>query len=265
VVGTAIPHTPITNGAVTAVGLNHWSVAFPARFSALSPLLELRATDTLSSMTDTVTLPVSGATVAIEAWKLAGGPVDLGAQIANLKTWLAANEQSSGPYVHGGRFVVSFPVGGMEYEGGATTGVGALRPRDLPQLVRPWPEAGLPARRVVGRGLDRLHDLGALGSAPFDFSNPPVELRPQNPWVRVTAGDSYTDGEAFFQGVAWVMGAPALRSRMRELYLERHDRPVTTMDLEELLVARSAGTSWWMPSTVSCTGFPTPTLPPTYG
>jgi hypothetical protein len=239
VVGTAIPHTPITNGAVTAVGLNHWSVAFPARFSALSPLLELRATDTLSSMTDTVTLPVSGATVAIEAWKLAGATVDLGAQIANLKTWLAANEQSSGPYVHGLRFVVFFHVGGMEYEGGATTGVGALRH----ETFHSWFARGLkPACQPDGwwdEAWTVYNDLGASGSAPFDFSNPPVELRPQNPWVRVTAGDSYTDGEAFFQGVASVMGAPALRSRMRELYLERRDRPVTTMDLEELLVAHS--------------------------
>ena len=240
VVGTAIPHTPITNGAVTVIGQNHWSsVAFPARFSALSPLLELRATDTLSSMTDTVTLPVSGATVAIEAWKLAGGPVDLGAQIANLKTWLAANEQSSGPYVHGGRFVVFFHVGGMEYEGGTTTGVGALRH----ETFHSWFARGLkPASQPDGwwdEAWTVYNDLGASGSAPFDFSNPPVELRPQNLWVRVTAGDAYTDGEVFFQGVASVMGAPTLRSRMRELYLKRRDRPITTMDLEELLVARS--------------------------
>jgi hypothetical protein len=239
VVGTAIPHTPITNGAVTAIGHNHWSVAFPARFSALSPLLELRATDTLSSMTDTVTLPVSGATVAVEAWKLAGGPVDLGAQIANLKTWLAANEQSSGPYVHGGRFVVFFHVGGMEYEGGTTTGVGALRH----ETFHSWFARGLkPASQPDGwwdEAWTVYNDLGASGSAPFDFSNPPVQLRPQNPWVRVTAGNAYTDGEVFFRGVASVMGAPALRSRMRELYLERRDRPITTMDLEELLVARS--------------------------
>jgi hypothetical protein len=181
VVGTAIPHTPITNGAVTAIGLNHWSVAFPARFSALSPLLELRATDTLSSTTDTVTLPVSGATVAIEAWKLASGQVDLGAPIANLKTWLAANEQSSEPYIHGGRFVVFFHAGGMEYEGGATTGVGALRH----ETFHSWFARGLkPACQPDGwwdEAWTVYNDLGASGSAPFDFSNPPVELRPQIP------------------------------------------------------------------------------------
>jgi hypothetical protein len=239
VVGTAIPHTPITNGAVTATGLNHWSVAFPSRFTALSPLLELRATDTLSSMTDTVTLPVSGTVVAIEAWKLAGSAVDLGAQIANLKTWLAANEQSSGPYLHGGRFVVFFHVGGMEYEGGTTTGVGALRH----ETFHSWFARGLkPASQPDGwwdEAWTVYNDLGASGSAPFDFSDPPVELRPQNPWVRVTAGNAYTDGELFFEGVASTMGAAALRLRMRELYLERSSRPITTMDLEELLVSRS--------------------------
>jgi hypothetical protein len=239
VVGTAIPHTPITNGTVTAIGHNHWSVAFPARFSALSPLLELRATDTLSSMTDTVTLPVSGATVAIEAWKLAGGPVDLGAQIANLRTWLAANEQSSGPYIHGGRFVVFFHVGGMEYEGGTTTGVGALRH----ETFHSWFARGLKPASQPDAWWDEAwtvyNDNGANGSAPFDFSDPPVTLRPQNPWVRITAPEAYEKGSRFFEGVAAAIGAAQLRTHMRDLYIERSERPITTTDLEEFLVNRS--------------------------
>ena len=239
VVGTAIPHTPMTNGGVTAMGFNHWSVAFPARFTAPSFLFELRATDTLSSMTDQVILPVSGATVTIEAWKLAGSAVDLGTQIANLKLWLAANEQSSGPYLHGSRFVAFFHLGGMEYEGGTTTGVGALRH----ETFHSWYARGLkPASQPDGwwdEAWTVYNDLGASGSTPFDFGDPPIELRPQNPWVRVTAAGAYTDGRRFFEGVASTVGVANLRLQMRDLYLERRDRPITTMDLEGFLVSRS--------------------------
>ena len=94
VLNTSIAHTVITNGKVTSLGTNHWSVHFPARFTALSPLLEVRATDTLASMTGIATLPTSG-DVTIEAWKLASSAVDLNAQITNLKGWLASDESES--------------------------------------------------------------------------------------------------------------------------------------------------------------------------
>jgi hypothetical protein len=91
VVGTAIPHTPIPPWApITG------SSPFP-HDSRHSRLLEVRATDTLNALTATVTLPISGTRVNIEAWKLTGSSVDLRAQIANLKAWLATNESSRGP------------------------------------------------------------------------------------------------------------------------------------------------------------------------
>ena len=128
---TPVPHTVITNGTVTGLGPNHWSVSFPARFTALSTLLELRASDTLASLTDTTTLPVSGTTVSVEAWKLAASAVDLTAEIASLKSWLAADESAYGPYLHGNRFVAFLNVGGMEYEGATTSGAGSLRHETL--------------------------------------------------------------------------------------------------------------------------------------
>ena len=72
VVNTLAAHSVITNGVVTGLGTNHWTVAFPSRFSALSPLLEIRATDTLEQLTGSVTLPVSGKVVSVETWKPAG-------------------------------------------------------------------------------------------------------------------------------------------------------------------------------------------------
>ncbi len=46
-VNSTVAHSVITNGLVTVLGGNHWRLEFPARFTALSPLLEVRATDTL--------------------------------------------------------------------------------------------------------------------------------------------------------------------------------------------------------------------------
>ncbi len=94
ILNTLVPHSVITNGVVTEIGFNHWQLAFPSRFSALSPLLEVRATDTLEKAT--VGLPVSGKTVTIEAWKPVGAAVDLVTQINVIKTLLTANENDYG-------------------------------------------------------------------------------------------------------------------------------------------------------------------------
>jgi hypothetical protein len=236
---TAIAHSVITNGAVTSVGTNYWSIKFPDRFSALSTLLELRASDTLTGMTDTTTLPVSGTVVTIEAWKLTTNPVNLATEINNLKTWLANNESSYGPYLHGNRFVAFLNVGGMEYEGGTTSSSSALRH----ETFHSWFARGLkPASQPDGwwdEAWTVYNDFGAGGSLPFDFTDPPVELHPENPWVRITAGGAYTDGERFFEGVASLISVANLKSLMSDFYKERNATPATTMNIEEFLVCRS--------------------------
>jgi hypothetical protein len=49
ITGTTVAHTLITNGALTTLGPNHWSVAFPGRSTALSTLIEVRPADELLS------------------------------------------------------------------------------------------------------------------------------------------------------------------------------------------------------------------------
>lgn len=238
-VNTAVGHTVITNGTVTAVGANHWSVAFPARYTALSPLLELRATDTLAAATGTVTLPVSGTVVTIEAWKLITSAIDLAARVNDLEVWLADNEAALGPWMHGNRFVAFLHVGGMEYEGGTTSSSGSLRH----EAFHSWWARGLkPASQPDGwwdEGWNVYHDSGGTGSAPFDFTDPPVTLCTRNPWARITAGASYTEGERFFEGVASLVGVAPMKTMMRDFYVSRRGRPATTTDLEAHLVARS--------------------------
>ena len=239
VLTTAISHSIITNGTVTSLGTNHWSVAFPARFTALSTLLEVRATDTVTSLTDTTVLPVSGIEVTIEAWKLTSGSDNLTTQINNIKTFLANNENSTGLYLHGNRFVAFLNVGGMEYEGGTTTSPGALQH----ETYHSWWARGVKPATQPDAWFDEAwtvyQDFGATGSTPLNFSNPPVELCTRNPWVRITAGGAYGDGNTFFEGVASEIGVAVLNGLMSDFYDERKERPETTAHLEEFLVARS--------------------------
>ncbi|MEP6600631.1 MAG: hypothetical protein ABJB49_02325 [Nitrospirota bacterium] len=243
ILNTTVAHTPITNGTITVLGTNHWSLAFPARFTALSPLVELRASDAVTSQSGTVVLPGSGATITIEAWKLTGSAVDLTARIADISSFLIANEASTGIYLHGTRFVAFLNIGGMEYEGGTTTAVGSLRHETFHSW---WGRGVKPAGQADG-WLDEAwtvyNDAGATGSLPFDFTGAPVELSSRNPWVRLTPSASYTNGKRFFEGTASLMGVSNLTSHMATFYNGHTPRPVTTVQLEEFLVARSAEAS----------------------
>ena len=239
VINTPIAHTPITNGTVTVLGTNHWSMAFPARFTALSPLLEVRAGDTVTSQTGSVVLPISGAAITIEVWKLTSSTTDLAARVTEIAGFLTANEISSGTYVHGSRFVAFFNVGGMEYEGGTTTSVGPLRHETFHSW---WGRGVKPAGQADGwwdEAWTVYNDNGASGSTPFNFTNPPVELSSRNPWTRLTPGASYSSGERVFQGAAALMSAASLRTHMSDFYTSRRPRPATTPDLEAFLVSRS--------------------------
>jgi hypothetical protein len=236
---TPVAHSVITNGVVTPLGPNHWSVAFPARFTALSPLFEVRATDTLATQSSSTTLPVSGATVSVEAWKLASDSTNLATQVGNIKTFLAANENSTGPYLHGNRFVAFFRGGGMEYEGGTTASTSSLRH----ETFHSWWARGLkPASQPDGwwdEAWTVYNDNGASGSLPFDFTDPPVTLCTRNPWSRVTAGEAYTAGNRFFEGAAALVGVASLKSLMSDFYKGRGGRPARTTDIEEFLVCRT--------------------------
>lgn len=180
-------------------------------------------------------LPVSGTTVTIEAWKLVTSTVVLGDEIDMLKVWLAANEISTGRYLHSSRFVASCTRAGW-----STTA--APRPRPARCSTRHFtagPQAGEPERRLVGRGMDGLQRQRCIRRGPVRLHRPPVELSPRNPWRRVTPPASYTSGERFFEGVAADIGVGDLRLHMSNFYLKRNARPATTADLEAFLVSRS--------------------------
>ncbi|MBM2617032.1 hypothetical protein JIG36_15855 [Actinoplanes sp. LDG1-06] len=240
VTGTSIAHRPITNGTVTTLGPNHWRVAFPQRFTAFSPMLEIRAVDTLASVTGTVHMPVSSAPLTVEVVKLAANTTfDLAAELARLSTWLPANEQAIGRYVHGDRFTAFLIQGGMEYEGGCTATPGSLRHEAFHSW---WGRGVKPASQADGwwdEAWNTYHDSGGTGVRPYDFSEPPNTLSPRNPYFRVTPTASYPAGERFFAGAAALTSPADLTGWMNEFYREHLSRPTTTEALEAHLVARS--------------------------
>ena len=240
VTGTAIAHSVITNGGITSLGPNHWRVAFPDRSTAFSTLVEVRATNTLSSSSTTVTLPVSGKVVTIDAFKLASNAaVNLATVLSNISTWLVENENSAGRYLHDNRFVTFIIQGGMEYDGGCTTGVGALEH----EVFHSWWGRGVKPASQADAWWDEAwnvyHDSGGTGTQPFDFAESPVTLSPRNAYSRVTPSNAYTAGERFFEGVAALTAPASLTGWMREFYGRNTSRPATTLDLESHLVARS--------------------------
>jgi hypothetical protein len=239
--GTLAVHSLITNGAVTVLGTNHWSLQFPDRLAPLSPLVELRASDAVQQATGTVVLPVSGTNVTIEAWKLVGGPEDLTTEINEAKTLLTANENDYGPFL-GNHFVVFFhgAGGGMEYSGATTTSAGAL----AHETFHSWFARGItPASQADGwwdEAFTTFHDAGADDVEPFDFLAPPVVLCSRQPFQRRTPTNAYSDGSRFFRGVAGLTGLASLRTTMRSLYESRRgSTPVSTAALEEHLLAET--------------------------
>ena len=242
ITGTAATHSVITNGVVTAIASDHWSIAFPSRFTALSPMLEIHASDAVTQQSDSVLLPVSGNNVTVEAWKPAASAINLTTQIDSIKTFLTDNENDYGAYVHGDRFVAFFNGGGMEYEGGTVTGTGPL----FHETFHSWFARGIkPASQADGwwdEGFTEFHDDGADDIIPFDFTDPPVELCSRDPWQRHTPSGSpsaYLEGNLFWKGIASQIGVGTLNDLMSDFYAEHKGNPVSTQMIEEFLLSKS--------------------------
>ncbi|MGH8601270.1 MAG: hypothetical protein ACREXR_00350 [Gammaproteobacteria bacterium] len=198
--------------------------AFPARYTALSPLLELRAANaTVNSV-----LPVSGSNVAVTAWKLASSAVDIAAQANAIAGFLADNENSSGRYSHGGRFTAFVHQGGMEDEGGTTSSTGPLRH----ETFHSWWARDLKPASQPDAWFDEAwtiyNDNGAAGVLPFNFADPASELCTRNPWVRVTHSAAYGAGERVWKGIAALQASLLVEKRTLPTKLQATARVLPT-------------------------------------
>jgi hypothetical protein len=65
--------------------------------------------------------------VRVEVVKRRSDPLDPAATLTDLSSWLQADAEATGPYIHGDRFTAFLIQGGMEYEGACTATPGSLR------------------------------------------------------------------------------------------------------------------------------------------
>jgi hypothetical protein len=239
-INTNIAHSVITNASVTVVGTNHWALNFPANFTSFSPLLEIRATDTVVHQSDTVLFPVSGNAITINAWKLTIGAANLTTVIGNIKNYLINNENNFGSYLHGNSFTAFINIGGMEYDGGTTTGTGALKH----EVFHSWWARGMKPASQPDSWWDEawttyFNDGGGVVSTPFDFTASPVELCTRNEWSRVTAAGAYTQGNRFWEGMSSLLGNANLNHFMKGFFAQSKNKLIQTTDLEAYLLSRS--------------------------
>lgn len=235
---TTVPHSVITNGTATTLGDNHWQISWPAHSAALSPLLELRSSDSVEQYSDSVVLPISSDTITIEAWKLTTSLLNLSTQVNNIKNYLIDNEANVGHYIHDQRFVAFFHVGGMEYDGGTTTSTGALRHETFHSW---WGRGVKPASQTDAwwdEAWTTYNMSGGSGSFAFDFSAAPIELSSRNPWSRKTPSASYDDGRRFFEGLAALDSSTRLQAAMDAFYASNKSKVTTTTELEAHLLCQ---------------------------
>ena len=241
IVGTAIAHTVITNGNLTSLAVNHWTVSFPAHFAVCAPMLRIHPVADVEQDTNSITLP-SGANVEVKAYKETGTSTNLAAQLTSIESRLDSFDSAAGAF-WGDKFLVFFEgPGGMEYAGACRTTAGLLSH----EIHHSWWGRGVvPATQNDG-WLDEAwttYVTNPLPPSAFNFANPPLALHSQNPWVRRTHSGSYTAGGAVFQGLASLIGDTSLRNLMRSFYEQHLVRPVTTLELESHLFAQSGVTA----------------------
>lgn len=234
--GATTPHTVITNGTATPRGTHAWRITYPAWFSSVAPMLELRPTDELEHAARQAVLRPSGRTVPVDVWKVRGGPEDLGRESARIVRLLQAGESTFGTFA-GDRFACLFhgADGGMEYAGATTTSSGAL----AHEVLHSWFARGvLPASDADGWWDEGFTTYLTTGAAPvpLDFDRPPVELCSRRPFQRHTPIAAYGEGSRLFSGLAALVGPSSLVRAMAALFRARSRTCLSTAELEQHLV-----------------------------
>jgi hypothetical protein len=233
-------HVLISNGSVTPVSTNHWTVAFPATFAPCSHFLLIEATDRITQHSTSTILP-GGQPVTIDVATRTSDGINLVAGAAAIAGHLATNTSGTGPYMHGDRYTALLTSPGyhnMEYDGATTTSNSALGH----EVFHSWWARGLVPAQGQDGWLDEAwtsYMTGALGAVPLDMGDPPVTMWPGNPWARRTPPNSYSHGASIFSGIAADIGIGVLQSHMANIYQAKEQRHYTTPEIEAALIRRS--------------------------
>lgn len=240
ITNTDLPHTILTNGVLSLLDTNHWQVDFPAHFASCSPMLLIEAQDRVVRHTATASL-TGGTVVTLDLMKRASDvALDLNSAAATVENDLDDFHSSIGPYMHGNRYtalLTSGPQHSMEYDGGTTSSMSALRH----EIFHSWWARGmLPARGEDG-WLDEAWTTYNMApdAVPLDMADTPVAMWTNNPFVRKTHGSAYGHGASVFSGIAADIGIATLKSYMADIYNGRKGRRFTTPEIEAELIRRS--------------------------
>lgn len=228
--GGAADQRVISNGDVTAVGATAWEVTWPARSTALSPMLVLKPASEVASFAG----EVDGTTLEVHRHAtIDADPADLHAELAAL---FAAYTASTGPTIHPRFTAFVVQNAGMEYDGGTTADETSL----AHEVFHSWFGRGVQPMRGADGWLDEAWDefntgASAFTAAAIDPGLPPKRLCDRNPWTRATSIDAYDDGEAVFAAIAAEAGVEPLRASMRAFYAAHAGERVRTEDVERHL------------------------------
>ena len=235
-------HELITNGTVEVLGEHQWKLDFPATYTAFSALVVLIPAARVERSTSTAKLK-GGRKIEIDVCRLVETRVSLEQVHEATAEALADFSESMGPWAHGDRCTVFVWTGGrsMEYDGGTTTSMGALRH----ELFHSWFGRGAkPASQNGGWWDEAWNVYFCDGRRPrgdaMAQESAPVTLSPADPWNRVTPGASYMAGAFFFGRLAHVMGEKSLIAAMSAFFQAHSPGPVSTAQLVDHL-AEAAG------------------------
>jgi hypothetical protein len=231
--GSSEPHAVFANGTYRPGG-----VVYPDTFTSLSPML-LVAPESRVEVVDS-----GGITVC----KLAGPEIDLDACHSTIRSCLDHNRETFGDYAFGDTFLayVWGTTRGMEYDGATTSSVGALEH----EVFHSWFGRGVKPACANDGWIDEAFTTWYTAGGPrprqwaepFDWSEPPVVLRPPGAYDRFTPREAYTVGARLFAGVADAVGGPgALVEAMAGLYRDRVGGFLSTDGLEAWLAAAAGG------------------------
>lgn len=235
IVGGAADQRVISNGEVEALGPGRWQIELPPHSTAMSPMLVLSPGGRVESSSMSVAL-AGGEVVDIEVHR----SIEVSASSEALHELLAQSfadfSASTGAYAFA-RFTAFVRVNaGMEYDGGATSSVGALRH----ELFHSWYGRGVKPVSARDGWIDEAwteYNTGfpSLPVQAIDPAAPPTTLRSERVWSRTTPFAAYDVGKRVFAAIAEAAGLEPLRASMREFYAMHALGQVSSEQLERHL------------------------------
>ena len=198
-------------------GANHWRSVSRPLHPALAAPRDPRQRHGWSQRPSGV-LPVSGRRSTIEAWKLAGGPDDLTARIADIKTPATDNENDYGPYSTTG----SWRSSTARRHGVRGRHDDLESARCCHETFHSWLRAGssrpVQADGWWDEGFTSFHDDGADDASRSTSPTRRCVLCSRDPWQRHTPSNSYADGSALLPGWRRCSASGSLNTLMGDLY-----------------------------------------------